>query len=88
VNRKLATGFVVVALLAGCGGSGGGSDKASTSGHSAGDRQYVDPFQTGAGGDKCLSKAQVKQQIDRIQSRDVSAQRKQQAIRTVRKHAC
>ena len=91
MNRRLALGIVVMALIAGCGGSGGGGSSTGSnapSSHSAGDQEYVDPFQTSAGGNKCLTKAQVQHQLDRIRSSDKSSQQKQQAIQKVRRSAC
>jgi hypothetical protein len=77
-----------VVLISGCGGGSdtgrGGSD---SSDQSAGDRQYIDPFQHSDDG-ACLSQVEVQQVIDRIDSRVENAERKQRAIQAVRQRAC
>jgi outer membrane murein-binding lipoprotein Lpp len=91
MRRTLAWVVVAVVLIAGCGGGsdrsksgGGGSGGSDSSSASAGDRQYIDPFQSSAGGVVCLSKRQVQQKIDRIASRVQNPERKQRAIQAVR----
>jgi hypothetical protein len=85
MRRTLASVVVAVVLIAGCGGSDtGGSD--SSSGPSAGDTQYIDPFQKGGGA--CLSKREVQRKIFSIASRVQTPERKQREIQAVRDRAC
>jgi hypothetical protein len=84
--RRTVAGVVVAAvLIAGCGGGSdsdnGGSDSSEPS---AGDTQYIDPFQKGA----CLSKGEIQQKIFRIASEIHNPKHKQKAIRAVRQRAC
>jgi outer membrane murein-binding lipoprotein Lpp len=94
MRGTLAWVVVAVVLLAGCGGSdssnsgGAGSGGSDSSDPSAGDRQYIDPFQDPRGGVGCLSKREVQQKIDSIASRVQNPERKQRAIRAVRHRAC
>jgi hypothetical protein len=82
--------WVIVAgvLIAGCGGgsdspnSGGSS---GSSGPSAGDKEYVDPFQAGGG---CLSAREIRQKVHRIASQSQNPERQKKAIQTVRHRAC
>jgi hypothetical protein len=89
MRRTLAWVVVAVVLISGCGGGSdtgrGGSDSSDPS---AGDTQYIDPFQQSDDGGACLSQAEVQQAIDRIASRVRSSERKQRAIRAVRHRAC
>jgi hypothetical protein len=88
MRRTLAWVVVAVVLISGCGGGSdtgrGGSD---SSDQSAGDRQYIDPFQQDGGG-ACLSQVEVQEVIDRIASRLRNSERKQRAIQAVRHRAC
>ena len=92
MRSTLACVVVAVVLIAGCGGGSdnGGEDSGdsdSSSPQSAGDRQYIDPFQDpGAVG--CLSKREVQQKIDGIASRVQNPERKQRAIQAARDRAC
>ena len=82
--RRTLTWIVVAAvLIAGCGG-GADSEGSDSSEPSAGDTQYIDPFQKNL----CLSKREVQQKISRITSQDLTPERKQRAIRAVRHRAC
>jgi hypothetical protein len=81
--------WVIVAgvLIVGCGGgsdsgSSGGSD--SSSGSSAGDKQYLDPFEN----DPCLSAREIEQKIHRIASQAQNPERQKKAIQAVRDRAC
>jgi hypothetical protein len=86
MRRALASVVVTVVLIAGCGGGSdsGGSD--SSSGASAGDTQYIDPFQKG--GNACLSKREVQRKIVSIASRVQTPEHKQRAIQAVKKRTC
>ena len=84
MRRTLAGVVVAVVLIAGCGGASdssnsGGSDSTA---QSAGDKQYIDPFQA------CLSKREVQQKIDRIASRGENPEHQERAIKAVRHRAC
>jgi hypothetical protein len=85
--RKTPVWIVVAGvLLAGCGGGSDSSNSGDShsSGGSAGDAQYIDPFAKKA----CLSMRDVHQKIDRIASQVQNPERKQKAIHAVRDHAC
>jgi hypothetical protein len=84
MRRTLGWVVVAVVLIAGCGGGSdnGGSD--SSSEPSAGDTQYIDPFQHS----DCLSKREVQVKIFRIAAEVQNSERKQRAIRAVRDRAC
>ena len=96
MRRTLASVVVGLVLVAGCGGGSddsnsggegsGGSD--SSGGQSAGDKQYIDPFQDSAGSGACLSKKQVQEKVFRIAARVKNEDRKQKAIKAVRERAC
>lgn len=94
--RTLAWVVVAVVLIAGCGGGsdssssgdGGSGGSGSSSAQSAGDRQYIDPFQDSAADVACLSKREVQQKIDSIASRVQNPERKQRAVRAVRNRGC
>ena len=79
---------LVVLLIAGCGGgsddssSGDGSGSASSTGPSAGDKQYIDPFQD------CLTKRQAQEKIFTIASEIKNAKRRERAIQNVRERVC
>ena len=97
MRRTLAWVVVAAVLVAGCGGgsdssSGGGEGSggsASSTEPSAGDQQYVDPFQDPSREDVlCLSKREVQQKIDRIDSRVQNPERKERATKVVRDRAC
>jgi outer membrane murein-binding lipoprotein Lpp len=83
MRRTLAWVVVAVVLIAGCGGGSDSKGSASSSEPSAGDTQYIDPFQN-----PCLSRREVRQKIDRIASEIQNSERKQRAIRAVRHRAC
>ena len=92
MRSMLACLVVAVALNAGCGGGSdnGGEDNGdsdSSSAQSAGDRQYIDPFQD-PDAVACLSKREVRQKINGIASRVQNLERKQRAIKAVRDRAC
>ena len=87
MRRTLAWVVVAVVLIAGCGGGSDNSDSGgskSTGEASAGDTQYIDPFQNGP----CLSKREVQQKIFRIASEVQDSKRKEKAIAAVRDRAC
>jgi hypothetical protein len=104
MKRMLASVVVAAVLVAGCGGGsdgsksggGGGGGSDTSSGQSAGDRQYVDPFQNTPGGASqgssdgrpCLTKSEVQRAIHRIAARVESSERKRRSIRAVRDRAC
>ena len=90
MRKTLVLVVVAGALIAGCGGgsansnsgSSGGSD--SSSKQSAGDAQYIDPFQNGS----CLSAREIRQKIHRIASQAQNPERQKKAIQAVRDRAC
>jgi hypothetical protein len=93
--RRTLAWVVGVVLIAGCGGgsddsnSGGGSSGSeSSSAQSAGDRQYIDPFQDPAGRGACLSEREVDQKIGRIVGRVQDPDRRQRAIKAAKDRAC
>jgi hypothetical protein len=88
MRRTLAWVVVVVVLIAGCGGGSDSSDSGgseSKSEPSAGDTQYIDPFQQSS---VCLSKREVKQRIARFASQGQDPARTLKAIKAVRDRAC
>jgi hypothetical protein len=90
MRRTLIWVIVAGVLIAGCGGgsdsSNGGSSggSGSSSKQSAGDEQYIDPFQN----DACFSAREIKQKIRRIDSEARNPERKKKAIQAVRSRAC
>ena len=84
MRRTLAWVVVAVVLIAGCGGGSDSGGSESKSEPSAGDTQYIDPFQNGP----CLSKREVQQKIFRIASEVQDSKRKEKAIAAVRDRAC
>ena len=90
MRKTLVWVIVAGALFGGCGGgsdnsnsgSSGGSD--SSSKKSAGDAQYIDPFQN----DACLSAREIRQKIQRIASEAQNPERQKKAIHAVRERAC
>jgi hypothetical protein len=96
MKRTLALGAVAVVLMAGCGGGsdssksddGGSGGSDTSSGQSAGDKQYIDPFQDSSNGVGCLSKRQVQVATFRITARVKDPERRQKAIKTVKGRAC
>jgi hypothetical protein len=88
MRRTLAWVVVAVVLIAGCGGGSDSSDSGgskSTGDASAGDTQYIDPFQRSS---VCLSKREVKQRIARFASQGQDPARTLKAIKAVRDRAC
>ena len=94
MRRTLGWVVVAVMLIGGCGGGsdsstsageGSGGADASSSAQSAGDRQYIDPFQSGVA---CLSKPEVQRKIDEIASRVQNPEREQRAIEAIRDRGC
>ena len=84
MRRTPAWVAVAVVLIAGCGGGSDSGGSGSPSESSAGDTQYIDPFQNGP----CLSKREVQQKIFRIASEVQDSKRKEKAIAAVRDRAC
>jgi hypothetical protein len=91
MRRTLVWVIVAGVLIAGCGGdsdSSNGGDSGgseSSSEPSAGDSQYLDPFQDD---DRCLSTGEIQQKIDRIAAQVQNPERKQKAIHAVRDRGC
>ena len=85
MRRTLAWVVVAVVLIAGCGGGSDSGGSESKSEPSAGDTQYIDPFQQSS---VCLSKHEVKQRIARFASQGQDPERTLKAIKAVRDRAC
>src|SRR4051812_10931535 len=90
MKKTLVWVIVAGALFGGCGGGSDNSNSGSSDGSdssskkSAGDEQYIDPFQN----DACLSAREMRQKIDRIASEAQNPERQKKAIQAVRDRAC
>jgi hypothetical protein len=93
MRKTLVWVMVAGVLIAGCGGGSDSSDSSnsgasggadSSSKQSAGDAQYIDPFQN----DSCLSAREIRQKIHRIASQAQNPEHQKKAIQAVRDRAC